>query len=104
MLGSLFRLCVGFLLEDCRATEYTFNVMIRGHLTTWNKSFRALQFYSRMKFLFCVEMMEAGFEPNDMILVMEVGFELDEMMETEFMADFSVLGACGELGDLRLGT
>ena len=39
-------------------TEYSFNVMIRGLSTAWNKSSLALEFYSRMKFL--------GLKPNNL--------------------------------------
>uniref|UniRef100_A0A9I9CI83 Pentatricopeptide repeat-containing protein n=1 Tax=Cucumis melo TaxID=3656 RepID=A0A9I9CI83_CUCME len=45
-----------FFSNILEPTEYSFNVMIRGLSTAWNKPSLALEFYSRMKFL--------GLKPN----------------------------------------
>ncbi|PON66144.1 Tetratricopeptide-like helical domain containing protein [Parasponia andersonii] len=71
---------------ELRYARRVFDEISERHLVSWNSMISG---YSKMGYaqdaarLFC-EMKDAGFEPNEMTLV-------------------SVLGACGDLGDLSLG-
>lgn len=93
-------------------TEYSFNVMIRGLSTFWNKSSLSLEFYSRMKFLglkpnkltypflfiACSNLSSVGCGRVGHSSVIKRGLDEDGHVTHSLITMYA---RCGELGDAR---